>query len=345
MLNLSFGDRAPVIVGATSTGVFYSADAQAGRPALFACLGGLGPDPELVRDLVRQGEGLKARGVDLLMLAPQSAAFADAISSVEGAEHRVIYTADSSGLERFTLAGRPALLAIDRSGRIAHLAALLPGADLLHLADALAPRFQTDAPRRCSTSAPALILPNILSPETCRALIDHFEASPHGPGLMASMARDGGAEAKLDESKKRRRDIELTADAPLHAEVVAALASRISPEIKRAFQADIVFADRILIARYDDDGGFFKRHRDNVAPHVAFREFAVSLNLNTDDYEGGELLFPEFDDHRYAPPAGGAVVFSASVLHEAAEVTRGSRYVLLTFLCTAAAEARMSRAA
>ena len=70
-------------------------------------------------------------------------------------------------------------------------------------------------------------------------------------------------------------------------------------------------------------------------------EFAISINLNTEDYEGGELLFPEFDDHRYSPPSGAAIIFSASLLHEAAPVTRGSRYVALSFLCSAGAMARM----
>jgi predicted 2-oxoglutarate/Fe(II)-dependent dioxygenase YbiX len=158
---------------------------------------------------------------------------------------------------------------------------------------------------------------------------------------MASFS-DGAAYAKLDESKKKRRDIELTPDSPLYAEVVALFSNRLVPEIKRAFQADIATADRILIARYDDTGGYFKRHRDNAAPHTAFREFAVSLNLNTPEYEGGELLFPEYDDDRYNPPAGGAMVFSAALLHEAAPVTRGSRYVLLSFLGSAEAQARLT---
>ena len=88
-----------------------------------------------------------------------------------------------------------------------------------------------------------------------------------------------------------------------------------------------------------------RRHRDNAAPQTAFRDFAISINLNTDEYEGGELLFPEFDDHRYSPPAGGAIIFSASLLHEAAPVVRGSRYVALSFLSGAAAHARMTEAA
>ncbi|MGH6957606.1 MAG: 2OG-Fe(II) oxygenase, partial [Caulobacteraceae bacterium] len=123
----------------------------------------------------------------------------------------------------------------------------------------------------------------------------------------------------------------------MHGLVLEVLARRCAPEIKRAFQKDVAFADRILLARYDDTGGYFRRHRDNALPHTAFREFAVSLNLNTHEYEGGGLLFPEYDDNAYGAPAGGAMIFSASLLHEAAPVTKGRRYVALSFLSGASA--------
>jgi predicted 2-oxoglutarate/Fe(II)-dependent dioxygenase YbiX len=58
----------------------------------------------------------------------------------------------------------------------------------------------------------------------------------------------------------------------------------------------------------------------------------VTINLNTGEYEGGELCFPEYGSHTYVAPAGGAVVFSCSLLHEARPVTKGVRYASLPFL-------------
>jgi predicted 2-oxoglutarate/Fe(II)-dependent dioxygenase YbiX len=58
----------------------------------------------------------------------------------------------------------------------------------------------------------------------------------------------------------------------------------------------------------------------------------VTLNLNTGDYEGGALRFPEFGRRTYQPPAGGATVFSCALLHEATPVTRGVRYAFVPFL-------------
>jgi predicted 2-oxoglutarate/Fe(II)-dependent dioxygenase YbiX len=43
-------------------------------------------------------------------------------------------------------------------------------------------------------------------------------------------------------------------------------------------------------------------------------------------------MFPEYGDYRYKPPAGAAVVFACSLLHEALPVTRGQRFALLSFL-------------
>ena len=64
----------------------------------------------------------------------------------------------------------------------------------------------------------------------------------------------------------------------------------------------------------------------------AHRRFAVTLNLNVEDYDGGELRFPEFGARRYKRPTGDAVVFSCSLLHEALPVTRGERFAFLPFL-------------
>ena len=60
------------------------------------------------------------------------------------------------------------------------------------------------------------------------------------------------------------------------------------------------------------------------------RRFAMSLNLN-DGYEGGELWFPEYGKHKYLPAAGSGVIFSCSLLHEALPVTKGQRWVMVTF--------------
>jgi predicted 2-oxoglutarate/Fe(II)-dependent dioxygenase YbiX len=62
------------------------------------------------------------------------------------------------------------------------------------------------------------------------------------------------------------------------------------------------------------------------------RRFALTLNLNSGDYEGGYLRLPEYGPQLYAPAAGGAVVFSCSLLHLATPVRKGRRFVVVGFL-------------
>jgi predicted 2-oxoglutarate/Fe(II)-dependent dioxygenase YbiX len=197
-----------------------------------------------------------------------------------------------------------------------------------------------EAARDILLPAPVLLLPNVFSHDFCRALIEHFEGNPHAAGGMASIDSRGNAVHKIDERKKKREDYVLPPDDAICGRVLQALSRSCVPELKRAFQFDVCHTDRILIARYDDTGGYFRRHRDNIAQSVAFRQFAISVNLNSEEHEGGYLLFPEYNSHRYKPGRGAAIIFSASILHEATPVTKGRRYVLLTFFHNAEAEVR-----
>jgi predicted 2-oxoglutarate/Fe(II)-dependent dioxygenase YbiX len=104
------------------------------------------------------------------------------------------------------------------------------------------------------------------------------------------------------------------------------------PEIRKAFCFRATGFEGFKIGCYDaSTGGFFKAHRDNLSPTTAHRSFALTLNLN-EDYEGGQLRFPEYGPQLYRPDAGAALIFSCSHLHEVMNVTAGRRFVLLSFL-------------
>lgn len=186
-------------------------------------------------------------------------------------------------------------------------------------------------PRLAAPQAPVLIVPRLFERELCLALIDYYER--HGgeeSGFMREV--EGRTVAVMDSGFKRRRD-QLIADEGLRQACMARLAHRLVPEIQKAYQFQATRIERYIVACYDaSSGGYFRPHRDNTTKGTAHRRFAVSLNLNTGDYEGGMLRFPEFGPALYAPPAGGAVVFSCSLLHEATPVVRGKRYAFLPFL-------------
>ena len=131
---------------------------------------------------------------------------------------------------------------------------------------------------------------------------------------------------------KRRWDAEI-ADEDLRHQLRARIRHRLLPEIEKAFQFRATRIERYIVACYDAEaGGYFRPHRDNTATATAHRKFAVSINLNAEAFDGGDLRFPEFGRRTYRPPTGGAVVFSCSLLHEATPVTRGTRYATLPFL-------------
>lgn len=183
--------------------------------------------------------------------------------------------------------------------------------------------------------APVLTVPRILEPDLCKRLIAHYqETGGEASGTMVQI--DGKTVGVLNDFKKRRD--RMIADESLRTEIRSRLRLRLCPEILKAFQYKVTRVERYIVACYDaDSGGYFRPHRDNTTSGTAHRRFAVSINLN-DDFEGGDLRFPEFGRRTYRPPLGGAVVFSCSLLHEATAVTRGTRYATLPFLFDDAAD-------
>lgn len=179
--------------------------------------------------------------------------------------------------------------------------------------------------------APVLLVPRVFEPELCRELIEYFERSG---GQESGFMRDvGGQTVELfDHAHKRRRDQGIE-DERLRTAAMHRIHDRLCPEIQKTFQFRTTRIERHIVACYDGQSrDHFFAHRDNTTLGTAHRRFAVTLNLNTGAYEGGNLTFPEFGPQTYQAPLGGAVVFSCSLLHQALPVTSGKRYAYLPFL-------------
>ena len=183
--------------------------------------------------------------------------------------------------------------------------------------------------------APVLILPNVFEAEFCQRLVALYEASGgQESGFMRE--RDGKTVLAHDHGHKRRKDYEI-ADLEVIKQAQARLLRRVAPEILKVHQFQVTRMERYIVSCYAvEDGGHFAAHRDNTTKGTAHRRFAVSINLNA-DFNGGEVSFPEYGPRSFKPPAGGAVVFSCSLLHAVSKVTRGRRYAFLPFLYDEAA--------
>lgn len=185
--------------------------------------------------------------------------------------------------------------------------------------------------RVADVHAPVLVVPRIFEQELCQALIDHYkQQGGEDSGFMREV--DGMTVAVKDYSHKRRTDCDIADERLRHACMVR-IHDRLAPEILKAFQFHATRMERYIVACYEAaSSDHFRAHRDNTTKGTAHRRFAVSLVLNAEEFEGGYLRFPEFGRQLFAPPTGGAVVFSCSLLHEATPVTAGQRFVFLPFL-------------
>jgi predicted 2-oxoglutarate/Fe(II)-dependent dioxygenase YbiX len=177
--------------------------------------------------------------------------------------------------------------------------------------------------------APVLLVPNVLDEQACAWLINLW-ATQGSVETGVEVSREGRREETLSEVHKRRRDYTVT-DPQVSGRIAGMVGRALIPELRKAFAYRATRFEGFKIGCYDaSTGGFFRAHRDNLSPTTAHRRFALTLNLN-DDYSGGQLRFPEYGPHLYRPPAGGALVFSCSHLHEVLDVTHGRRFVLLSF--------------
>jgi predicted 2-oxoglutarate/Fe(II)-dependent dioxygenase YbiX/peroxiredoxin len=221
---------------------------------------------------------------------------------------------------------------IDPTLRISHVVPFAKDqsdiAKVLAILDALPP------PARFSgfdLQAPILFLPNVFEPKLCEELIGLYQSNGgKESGFMQEI--DGKSVIVTDHGHKRRRDFNIEEESPLTKVLQARVLRRIVPEIRKVHHFNVTRMERYVVSCYaEEDQAHFNAHRDNTTKATEHRRFAVSINLN-DDFDGGEIMFPEYGLRAYKPPPGGAVVFSCSLLHAVSKVTRGRRYAFLPFL-------------
>ena len=179
--------------------------------------------------------------------------------------------------------------------------------------------------------APVLAVPNVLTPAECASMIDAFENNktftvrPPKPEELR-----GDFKIPVYEHNRQDRVDCIIRDQKMLQFLDERIFGRVVPMVKKAFAFDVTRREDLHIARYvGERGGNQMGHRDNVSAPTAHRRFALSMNLN-DDYEGGDVVFQEFDNRGYKSPAGTAMIFSSSLLHEVRETTSGTRYTLIS---------------
>lgn len=329
-MSLSFGEPAPLFSAPSPVNRDFAFGSVGGRYVVLVFL----PPPSAAREaafaVCRANQDLfQDANCVIFGVLPDTESFAVA----KDRRHGMRWFLDADGAIRrlygaVTAEGAPVpqWVLIDPAFRVIASAPLADGQAVMDRLRSLPP-----AEEHAGTfvPAPVLVVPRILEPEFCRALIEAYEA---GDATRSGVMREmNGKTVPVLDGFKRRRDVTLS-EGELIEGLRGRLGARLLPQIEKAFQFKATRIERFIVACYDaEEGGWFQAHRDNTTPGTAHRRFAVSINLN-DAFEGGDLRFPEFGRRTYRPPLGGAVVFSCSLLHEATAVTSGRRYATLPFL-------------
>lgn len=329
------GDRAPLFVARNAAGAPYRSESALGRHVVLMFFGRAGdPAGQAALDDIRSHRALfDDRRVCFIGVGTGSADTAgapgddlpgmrivwdggEAISRAFGAVPDISEIGGSDTVRRHSLLLDPrfrVILTLDMTGRdhvdriIRHLERLPPH-DLFG-----------DAP----LWAPVLLVPRLLEPCICRALIK----------LQGPDARDPSPQAGSDSDTAG--DPVFTPEALL-SEVRKRLARRLKPEVAKAFQYAASRLEIHALRAHRPGQESMPPARDNAGGPAARRRFSVVVSLNADDYEGGDLRFPEFGRRTYRAGTGAALVFSSSLHHEVTPVTGGCRYALLGFLLDSA---------
>ncbi len=326
---LTPGDRMPDFIFPDQAGTrrqFYQE--VTGGPILFLALGDPGPVTAAAwQALLAAESALRETGAQLFALIggagtlPAPAGFPVFLDREGRLLKRLLSAQAGAGVQA-------ALYLLDPNQRM--LSALRDGTIATHvttLAGEIAAWRDRQEPRQVlAGGAPVLVLPGVLEPALCDTLIAAWREEHREGGFST------GTVNTYDQSRKKTLE-HIVSDPRLERQVAATLARRIGPELVKVFNyaAPFRFEGHIVMRYGPERQDFFGLHRDNLRQENP-RRFAMSLNLN-DDFEGGELCFPEYSPHGVAMPAGAAAVFSCALLHEAKPVRSGERFVLTNFFC------------
>ncbi|HZB93870.1 MAG TPA: 2OG-Fe(II) oxygenase [Stellaceae bacterium] len=332
---IRLGDPVPWFEAGTVTGGSVALHVDAGRWAVLSFLGSLAEQDAAANlaALLREAALFEEDHIVFygILAAPPTADALAQLAAISGPAIAFIADYDGSVARRYGVCETPHSVILDPLQRaIAAIGRDHPTGHAEAVGRVLRGLPPVDESAGVPLWAPALVVPRVLDFELCDFLIRLYDAMG-GEESGFLLDRGGKTATVVDHRLKRRRDL-LIVDPALRRTMQDQIRRRLVPAIEQFFGFSATRMDRCLVSCYDaTEGGYFFRHRDNVNAGAEHRRFAVSINLNG-DYEGCDLIFPEFGRRLYRAPVGGAVVFSCAMLHQVTPVTRGRRFAFVPFL-------------
>ena len=327
------GDPVPWFSLPDIAGGSFDLQASAGRWVVLSFLGSL-ENPRAMSEAAELAREAVAFTEDHLLIACVfTGQAADAAGLAQMGSGNLSFLADQDGAisRLFGASQMPRTIVLDPMLRaIADIAWDVPQGHADMVRNVLRGLPAVDDSAGVPMFAPALLVPRVFGFELCDFLIQFYETQ----GAVESGFQfdiDGKTVTLSDWRFKRRSDAAVVV--PEVRELIRDhVVRRLIPQIERYFQFRATRMDRCIVACYDSAvSAHFHRHRDNINAGAQHRRFALSINLNR-DFDGGDLIFPEFGRKAYRPSEGGGLVFSCGALHQVTPVTRGKRYAFLAFL-------------
>ena len=187
------------------------------------------------------------------------------------------------------------------------------------------PLFPSQKLHILSHHAPVLVIPDAVSQELCREIIDYWQIGEKYEGTVGV-----GKNRQVRTKIKRRKDVDIR-DKVFLERLDDLLSKAVLPEMRKISSIEITHREIYKIGCYSaEDAGHYGQHRDTSVLSLAHRRYSMSLCLN-DDFEGGGLNFPEYGPEVYRVKAGTAIIFPSTLMHRVLPVTKGQRYVMVSF--------------
>lgn len=326
---IAAGDHCPVFACADSDGGRFEFQSHIyGKPTVMIFLG-----DRSIADVQPALAGLDAETAQVLALSVRPVDDIRAQKTAAGWTYQTLFDEGGEITRAFAqLSGieAPAVYVLDPNQRIAGIAPLGDGAAAWASGVVGTVAFPAEG-ATVRRMAPVLLIPRVLEPEACDWLIGLWADGQKRTGEV-SLGESKGNVSAVVKNLKRREDYVIQ-DTETQNKVMQLMFPRLIPEVEKIFYYRGWGIEAFRVGCYHaEDAGFFGVHRDNKNPSTRNRRYALTVNLNTGDYEGGKLRFPEYGPELFEPPRGGAVLFSCSMLHEVVPVTSGRRFTLLSFL-------------
>jgi len=185
-------------------------------------------------------------------------------------------------------------------------------------------------PMACEQECHGVYACTLYGAEECAAVLAEARAIDAWEAAEITVEDDDGVSESIEDASTRSaRVLDRAQGAAITEDFEARVRRQVLPAIREIWDVDLHDLIGTQLVHYQP-GGHYSTHQDSGGA-FADRYFTVVSYLNA-DFDGGHTSFPTLP-HVTRPETGKAVFFPSSYHHCAEPVTRGEKYVLITWVC------------